>query len=401
VTAHDARLTFAWRAVGSDGRVQRGRIDAPSRDAALARLSEQGLHPVAVTDDHQVGARRSALPMADAALGLRILADLLDSGMPLRRALATLETLVSPRWKAALPDVRQAVREGRTLSRALAESAVGLPDLALGVIHAGERGSGLAAAVRHAAELCHEAATTRAAFRAALAYPILLVTAGSAVVALLVGVVLPKFVAILGDLGQALPPSTRLVLAAGSFLRTGALPMLVVAAVGAALWNAWVRTAQGRRRWHAMLLGFPIVGDVRLSSASARLCAALSALLANGVAIAPALLHAAAAAGDAEVRERVLAARVAVEQGARLSRALEDHRAATALVQRLVRAGEESGNVTPMLSHAARMERDRATQRVRGAVQLLEPLLIIGFGGIVALVAAGLLQALYSVRPGA
>jgi general secretion pathway protein F len=90
-----------------------------------------------------------------------------------------------------------------------------------------------------------------------------------------------------------------------------------------------------------------------------------------------------------------------VEQGSRVSDALARHAVTTEFVQRLVRAGEESGQLASMLSHAGHFERDRVLRRVRSAVRLLEPAMIVAFGGIVALVAAALLQALYSVRPGA
>jgi type II secretory pathway component PulF len=73
--------------------------------------------------------------------------------------------------------------------------------------------------------------------------------------------------------------------------------------------------------------------------------------------------------------------------------------AATPTVVRLVRAGEESGRLAEMLNRAAVLETERARRLVTGAVRLLEPALILMFGGIVAFVAAALLQAVYSVRP--
>jgi type II secretory pathway component PulF len=94
-----------------------------------------------------------------------------------------------------------------------------------------------------------------------------------------------------------------------------------------------------------------------------------------------------------------MAAREAVVAGAPLSRALADHDAVTPTVVRLARAGEESGTLGPMLARAAAMEAERAERLVRNAVRLLEPALILLFGGIVAFVAAALLQAVYSVRP--
>jgi type II secretory pathway component PulF len=387
--------------VGSDGRVRRGHVDAPDRDAAIAQLAREGLHPVALVPRATAGVRRATLSAAEAGLGLRILADLLDSGLALGRALAALETLVSPRWRAVLPGVRQAVREGRSLAAALSAAPVTLSEVALGVIHAGERGSGLTSAVRHAAELCEEAAATRSAVRAALAYPILLATAGSAAVVLLVGIVLPRFAAILGDLGQSLPPTTRLVLGTAAAFRTYGPSAGVALLIALACWYPWVNTADGRRRWHASLLRVPVIGEVRMAAASARMSAALAALLESGVPVGAALSYAARAAGDAALHDRLLRARQSVEHGGRLSAALAEQRATTTLVQRLVHAGEESGRLAAMLSHAARMERERTNRQVRGAVRLIEPLLIIVFGGIVGLVAAALLQALYSVRPGA
>jgi general secretion pathway protein F len=67
---------------------------------------------------------------------------------------------------------------------------------------------------------------------------------------------------------------------------------------------------------------------------------------------------------------------------------------------RLVRAGEETGRLAELLDHAARIEAERAQEQTRAIVRLLEPGIILAFGGIVALVAAALLQAVYSVRPG-
>jgi general secretion pathway protein F len=396
----DATQSFTYRAARRDGTLERGRVEAASRDAAAKLLATRGLLPVQLALESRTSRRRAGIPAGDLALSLRVLADLLDSGLPIARALQALESLAPPRFARALPGIREGVREGKSLGRAMDEATLTLPPVVIGVIHAGERGSGLAAAVRHAAELCDDAAATRAAIRGALAYPITLAVFGTATVALLVEVVLPRFASILGDLGQTLPASTRLVLTAAAAARAGATPALVAMVAGAVLWHAWVSTSEGRRRWESILLALPVSGQPRRAAAVARLCSALSALLQSGVPLVTALKSAAHATGNAALEPRVLAARTDVEHGGRLSDALAARDAATPVVQRLVRAGEESGRLATMLAHAARLERDRAAREVRNAVRLLEPLLIVGFGGVVALVAAALFQALYSVRPG-
>jgi general secretion pathway protein F len=244
-----------------------------------------------------------------------------------------------------------------------------------------------------------ERAATRAAVRGALVYPLILACAGLASIALLVGIVLPRFERILADLGQALPPTTRLVLHAAAISRASALPLAATLVLVFVLWRGWTRTSDGHRRWHELLLGVPVIGKTRFAAATARASAATAALLDSGVPIAPALVHAARATGDAALAARLLAACDAIVHGTRVGIALERQRAMTPTAVRLVRAGEESGRLGAMLAHASKLERARATQLTASAVRLLEPALILLFGGLIALVAAALLQAIYAVRP--
>jgi general secretion pathway protein F len=339
------------------------------------------------------------MPVAELALGLRVLADFLESGLPLSRALASLEELAPPAWRTTLPSIREAVRQGRPLTMALALAPREFPPLVLGIIRAGEAGSGLAPAVRRAAELVDESAATRSAIMGALAYPVILAIAGSVSTAVLVGIVLPRFAALLADLGQALPPTTRLVLGIAALMHAWMVPALVTLVIVVVALRTWLTTNSGLRTWHELLLRVPLFGAIRRSAATSRACGALGALLDNGVPLSGALRHAAAATGDAYQENQILAARQMVIRGERLSRALAEHRAGTSTAIRLVRAGEESGRLASMLTHAARLEREQALQRTRATVRLLEPGLVVLFGGIVALVAAALLQALYSVRP--
>jgi len=235
--------------------------------------------------------------------------------------------------------------------------------------------------------------------RAALAYPIILAFAGSASLALLVGVVLPRFGAILADLGQPLPTSTRIALEIANVARVGALPAFASLLVAMFIWRAWVQTASGSRQWAAMLLSLPVVGRIRLSSATARACAALSALLESGVPFAQALVHGARASGDAEVSARILVSREAIMGGQSVARSLSMERAITPTAIRFARAGEETGRLGEMLAHAATLEEESASRATKTFVRALEPVLILLFGGVVAFVAASLLQAMYSVRP--
>jgi general secretion pathway protein F len=390
---------FAYRAARADGTLEQGVLTANSRDDAARALTAQGLWAVSLRPARSLVTIGAGVPTADVALGLRVLSTLLDSGLAVSKALSAMSDLAPASWNQALPTMERAVREGEPLGTALERSGLVVPPVVLGIVQAGEAGSGLAAAVRRAAEMMEETAATQSAIKAALVYPAILAVSGTVSIAVLVGVVLPRFSAILADLGQSVPATTRFVLHASTLAKAAALPGVVVALLIMAVCRAWISTSDSAAKWHALLLRIPVLGGIRWSAASGQVCAALSALLESGVPISAALVHAARASGDAEITDRVNAAREAVMAGHRLSVAFTEHDALTPVVCRLSRAGEETGALAIMLAHAGRLEAQRATRKVRTAVQLLEPLLLIGFGAVVALVAAALLQAIYSVRP--
>ena len=390
---------YAYRAARVDGALEAGVIEAATREGASALLAQRGLFPIELALRAEPHSHRSRLSADDQALGLRMLATLLEAGLPMNRALATLDDLAPSSWRTGLGIARESVREGSTLAHALTVSGLGLPPVAVGIVHAGEAGSGIASAVRRAAELAESSAATRRAVRGAVAYPIVLASAAVATVALLVSVVIPRFAGILADLGQQLPATTQLVLGAAQWLRTLTLPAVAAVVVITLAWRAWIAQDAGRRRWHAWLLQVPIAGRVRRSAATSRACAALAALLESGVPLPAALTQSARAIGDAALGARLSSVRERIAHGERLSAAVDHEGALTTTAVRLIRAGEETGRLAAMLDHAARIESERATQLVKNAVRLLEPGLILAFGALVALVAAALMQAVYSVRP--
>lgn len=390
---------FAFVAIAPDGVVNRGTVDAPDVSHARSAVASRGLFVVSVQEKGFRRERREPLSAADLALGLRVLGDLLESGLPVTRALHIFHDLAPRSWRAGLPHISQSVREGKSLAAALAAAPIDIPPLVVGIAQAGEAGSGVGPAVRRAADLAEATAEMRAAVRSALAYPAVVAVAGVCAISVLMTVVLPRFAKILADLGQQLPASTQLVLQVAGIGRAAFVPAIVSLAIVLAVWRSWVHTDAGRAQWHRVLLALPAVGQVRRGAAAARMAHSLAALLESGVPIATAMGFAARATGDAELARRLGEARARIATGSALSQALDACDAASQTTVRLVRAGEESGRLPSMLAHAAKIEQQRVDQIVSAGVRMLEPALLLAFASIVALVAAALLQAIYSVRP--
>ncbi len=391
-------VTFAYTAVRRDGSREAGVIEAASRQEAIALLGSRGAFAteVAAPPADQQRARVSA---DDLAMGLRALATILASGIPLARALVILDDLLPEAWLTALPEVRHRVEQGERLADALDASALPLPPEVIGVLAAGEAGSGIVAAADSAATLLEQRAAARAALRNALAYPSMLALAGSASVALLVGVVLPRFANLLTEYGQRLPLSTTVVLTVGAAGRVLFVPTVLLLAILAALLPAWLAKSDRLLRLHRLLLATPGVGRFRSAIATANASGTLAALLNAGVPLASGLSHAARATGDREIEARLLRARQRIGAGERIFSALKSEDAFTPTTLRLVRIGEETGKLADMLAQASRIEATQALQRLQRLTRQLEPALILVFGGVVMIVAAALLQAMYGLRP--
>ena len=267
------------------------------------------------------------------------------------------------------------------------------------MIRAGESGSQLGAALEQVARHLEQEAELVARVRQALAYPLLLAVAGTASVLVIGTVIVPRFAELLGDFGQALPVATRLLLATSALLAR--FWPAAVALAAALIWavHEWLSRPTGRRTLDETLLGLPLLGRLRQALATARVARALGGMLRAGMPLLPALDAAREAAGDYAVAARLQRARERVAAGAALTAALEREGALLPAALQLVAVGEASGRLGDMALRAGDLAAQDAERGLKTLVTLVEPALIVLFGGLVAFVAAALLQAVYSLRP--
>ena len=390
---------YGFRAARADGATVAGVIDAGSRADAVSVLARRGLYPTVLqerTAPDGWGWRRP--PVRALATLMRSLATLVDAGVPLQHALASSAEVTSGALHEAVDRITERVREGSALADAMDQERGLFTAATLGLVRAGERGEGLAAALSGAADQLERRADLTSRLRAALAYPLLLLVVGAVSVAVIAFVIVPRFAVLLGDLGAVLPPATRLLLDVATGLREyGVWIALVAAAAGAGIAALLRRHPDG---WQELLIGAPVIGPLRHRLASARVCRTLGALLAAGLPAMAALEAARESAGDRAVAARVGRARERVAEGARLSAALAEARALTPLAVQLAAIGENAGRLPVLLERAAHLEEELAERRLRTLLSVLEPVLILLLAAVVAFVAAALLQAVYSVRPG-
>lgn len=391
---------YRYRAARSDGGIVNGVVEATSADQAAAILVDRGLYPVALDEATEAGELRRTANRRDLAIVFESLASLVGAGVPLERAVAASEQVARGLLRETLATARTALLEGQSLSNALAASRGVVPPVVLGMIRAGERGSELPAALEHVARHLEQEAELVARVRQALAYPLLLAVAGTASVLVIGTVIVPRFAELLGDMGQGLPLATQ-VLLSGSKILSRFWPVVVCLGT-VVFWGVseWLKRPEGRSTRDHALLALPVVGRVRQALATARVARALGGMLRAGMPLLPGLDAAREAAGDLAVGARIGRARERVSAGASLARSLEQEAALIPGALQLFAVGEASGRLGEMALRAGDLAAQDAERGLKTVVTLVEPALIVVFGGLVAFVAAALLQAVYSLRPG-
>jgi general secretion pathway protein F len=390
---------YRYRAAEANGRVARGTLDAASLTEAGTLLLLRGLQPIDVVATAP-GMARSTAPKQQLALVFRSLASLREAGVPLERAVRCTLPLTSGRLRETLEQALSHLSAGRMLADSLDDGGGMLPQLVSGMLRAGERAGQLTQALTRVAEQLEHEAEFQARLRQALAYPMLLVVAGIASIGVITGVVIPRFSLLLAEFGQELPPLTQALLGMSALMQRW-WPVLLggLAAVALLVWQRW-QSIEGRRAIHAALLSLPVLGPLRHSLSSARVLRAFSSALLAGIPLLSALRAAGEASGDSEVLARLDRSAVLVAEGQPASAALSSTRALTGLATDLLAVGEGTGQLGAMAARAATLLSTDAERRLQTMVRLLEPGLVVLFGGLTTFVAAALLQAVYSIRPG-
>lgn len=406
-----------YRAADASGREQEGSLVAHDAASATAQLRAQSLWVVELTPDiapsrvagpqlaSQLSSqfapvrawwrRTTGAESESLAVALRALSALLDAGVPLDRALGFV--VDSDDWRDTFETLRTRVQAGASLSAAMRDMPR-LPVALAPAVAAAEESGALATVLERTATHLERQARVLAAVRASLTYPALLAVAATIGTSIILLVVVPRFAALLADAGVALPWSTRALLTVGTLLaRFGwLLPALV--ALGAWWWRSALRNEATLQRWHATRLTLPLIGSLERTRTGARYLGTLALALDAGLPILRAM-----ALARGTIENRALAARCAqAESAVRDGQALAASLAPVlpALAMRLLEAGEASGTLSAMAVRAADAADDAVARHVARAVTLVEPLLILGFGGIVGFVALALLQAIYGLNAG-
>lgn len=341
------------------------------------------------------------MPIKDVLQFSLDLRDLLGAGMTLGSCVQKLSVQGdNATRKAVLGEVHEDIVQGKSLSDALAKHPKSFPEFYTSVIRAGEAGGQLQEALDNIVAHFERVQETRSQVMGALAYPMIVAVFGVLTIVACLIFVIPNFVEIFEDMGQALPAPTKFLLACSELLRDYGAVVFGVIALLIVGFKRWIQTPNGRFNWHAFKLRVPVFKKVIRSSAYANFARTLSNLLTNGVPVLQALQIVENTVGNDVISHEVQSVREKVTDGASLSRPLAESGVFPVLFTDMLSVGEESGQVPRSLSNIAKRYDSELERDLKLFTTVLEPLLMIAIAGGVAFVAISMLLPVFQLTQG-
>src|ERR1700676_2003936 len=397
---------FVCRVADANGRVF-SHIEAASSVAeARQKLADRGLYVYAVDQRNRLLSgmlkrRERSVGGSEFLILNQQFNTLIKAGLPILRALDLLaDRASSPRLRPVISQIRDRVREGKSLSEAVTEAGVFSKVYSTAIL-AGEKSGNLSGVLDFYIAYQKVSTGVRKKILATLVYPALLLIMATIIVSYLVTAVIPKFAMLYNDLNVELPASTRLLISLTvdyRYVFLGAIGGLVVVVAGI---YSWSRTEEGGVVFDRLKFRLPVIGDTLLKFQVSQFSRTLATLLTGGTPLVASLQTAADAIGSKLVRGTVLQATQMVREGESLHAALAAKGILPMLALDMIEVGESSGALAPMLTSVAEFYEDEVNVRLGALVSLIEPLMLIFMGLLIAFIMISLYLPLFSFSAGA
>lgn len=382
-------MQYQVKAVNGSKGIVSLRLDAPSADEARQQAEQQGLRVMSLRPAKGLPglglnfSRGQAFPLV---LFSQELATLLNAGLALVNAIESLaEKEEEASRRKVLSDITRLLYEGKSFSQALTQLPSVFPELYVALIQSSEKTGSVGEALSRYVAYRNRIELVKQKVIGASVYPALLVVVGAGVILFLLGYVVPRFSAVFGDKGEHLPWLSRVLLATGQAIHDhiGALALgAALAVIGAMLLLQLpaVRIALGN-----MVSAVPAVRRRLFLYQVARLYRSLGILLQGGIPIVSAITMARGLVGTA-MRVRLDRAAQRIREGQPLSQALEQNELSTPVSLRMLRAGEQAGNLGDMMERTADFYDEEMGRWIDWFVRLFEPLLMVFVGAAIGVV---------------
>jgi len=407
---------FNYTAKNKRAEVVRHTIFADSRQQALVRLREMNLTVVSLTEieagagasathlrieQNPAASKSSSVPLSkknmiprhsekvklkDMAVFCRQLAISVNSGLPLRDALAGIqEDMDVPAFKKILGEILDRLHDGVAFSKAAAEHPKVFSQVFIGLVRAAEESGSMGETMSRLADYLESSDRLRRKIGSMMAYPIFV--AGFFILICLVMVfwIVPQFQDIFGGINSELPALTRAVFSVNNAIVQHAPMIGGVLILIAVLFTLYRRMKGGKLHLAKIQLKLPWVGECIKQYVIARVCRCLAIMLKSGVPITTGLQIVSKVGNNQAIENSLIEARNQTVAGSNIADSLAGTGIFPSLLIRMVKVGESAGRLPEVLDNVAAAYEDRVENTITTGMALLEPIVIVVFGALVLL----------------
>ena len=387
------------------GRVTVGRLEADSLELVRGRLGELRYHIISL---RQAGAAKSDLSgvlgrfqrvkLRDLVVFSRQFATMIDAGLSVVKCLDILQQQCrNPRLAEVVGAVKHDVAGGASLTDALAKHTRVFSPLYVNMVRSAETGGMLDQVLDRLASFLEKEQEVRGKIKSAMTYPVVVFSFSILMLMGLVFVVLPKFKVIFESMQLKLPMATRLLLGVSDvgrhywFFVLAALLGLLIA------FKLYARTPGGALAVDWIKLRLPVFGDLIMKGCISRFARTFGTLITSGVPVLRALEIVAETAGNRVLSDTINRARASIKEGEKISTPLFSSRVFPVMVIQMIAVGEETGRLDQMLLKVSDFYDKEVDATLKALTSLIEPVMIVGLGVIVGLIAVSVISPIYEL----
>lgn len=387
---------YKWTGFTKDGKKTEGEVDADSEREVKKILRRQGIRPRKViapsileVDLGQLLVDKGILkPFSQEELGkfTEQLSTLINAGVPI---LECLEILYKQQKNSSLKKIIRQISDdvggGKALAEAL-EGKVGFGKLYVNLVKAGEAAGILDSILTKLGEHMENQRKIKGQVKGALMYPAIVCIVGSGVIMALMILVVPQFVGMLTDSGQAIPFVTQVVIDASDFFRNYTLLAMPIVFVAFIFLIQYIKTPEGKVHFDIFMMKMPMFGQLVIKSNLASFTRTLSTMLSSGVSIIDSLEICIETLDSSVIAKDLQKVQKAVVEGKQITEPLTRISYFPDLVAQMIKVGEATGNLDAMLMKVSNVFEKELEEVIGGLTKMIEPLILVGLGGVIGFV---------------
>jgi type IV pilus assembly protein PilC len=395
-------MAYEYVVFDTQGKRLRGQIEAPSESAAEEMLWKQQYTIITLSEARaraEIQLFAGRISTRDLIVFSRQLATLIESGIPIVRALQLLQSQMSSKHFATiLQQVTSDVQQGRFFSEAIAKHGKMFPDLYSRMIEIGERAGNLEMVLRQLAAYMEKEEVLVRKIKGAMSYPAFVLVLAIGVMFLMLVVALPPLMSMFTVFNAELPLPTRILIGITDFMDVYKFHVLGgMAIIGVAFYAIFIKTESGRVLLDGFLLRVPLLGRIIIQGAVARMCRSISSLLNAGIALPEILQMVIRTQSNRVLRKHLEDVHSELLQGHGLADPLGQRDVFPRMLVQMVRVGEETGSLDSNMQTLAEFYEDEVDRSVSALTSAMEPALTIFIGVMVGFVAVAVIMPMYSL----